>query len=38
MVISQLAGKPAPKELLINAAQFEREYFERYLEPYTPNG
>ena len=27
--LSQLAGKPAPKELLIEAAQLEKEYFER---------
>src|SRR5271163_4501791 len=27
--ISPLAGKPAPKEMLINVAQLDREYFER---------
>ncbi len=27
--ISPLAGKPAPKEMLIDVAQVEREYFER---------
>ena len=27
--VSPLAGKPAPKELLINPAQLEREYFAR---------
>jgi len=29
MIISPLAGKPAPKELLINVAQLEKDYFER---------
>jgi phosphoglucomutase len=29
MAISPLAGKPAPKELLVNVTQLEREYFER---------
>ena len=29
MTISPLAGKPAPKEMLIDVAQLEREYFER---------
>jgi phosphoglucomutase len=29
MTISPLAGKPAPKELLIDVARLEREYFER---------
>jgi phosphoglucomutase len=29
MTISPLAGKPAPKEMLINPASLEREYFER---------
>ena len=29
MAISPLAGKPAPKELLIDVAGLEREYFER---------
>ena len=27
--ISPLAGKPAPKEMLVNVARLEREYFER---------
>ena len=26
---SQLAGKPAPKEMLVDPALLEREYFER---------
>jgi phosphoglucomutase len=29
MAISPLAGKPAPKELLIDVARLEREYYER---------
>ena len=27
--ISPLAGKPAPKEMLIDVARLEREYYER---------
>lgn len=29
MAISPLAGKPAPKEILVDLAQLEREYYER---------
>ncbi len=29
MAISPLAGKPAPKELLVDVARLEREYYER---------
>ena len=29
MSISPLAGKPAPKELLVDPARLERDYFER---------
>ena len=29
MTISPLAGKPAPKEMLIDPVRLEREYFER---------
>src|ERR1700745_835771 len=29
MSISPLAGKPAPKELLIDPSKLEREYYER---------
>jgi phosphoglucomutase len=29
MTISPLAGKPAPKDLLVDVARLEREYFER---------
>lgn len=33
MSLSPLAGKPAPKELLIDPAQLEREYYSRKPEP-----
>src|SRR5688500_18902285 len=33
MSLSPLAGKPAPKELLIDPAQLEHEYFAREPEP-----
>ncbi len=29
MTISPLAGKPAPKELLVDVARLERDYFEQ---------
>jgi len=29
MAISPLAGQPAPKELLVDLARLEREYYER---------
>ena len=32
MTISPLAGKPPPKEMLIDPARLEREYFERRLD------
>src|SRR5208282_4443098 len=35
--ISPLAGKPAPKELLIDVAGLEREYFERKPDVSDPN-
>ncbi len=35
--ISPLAGKPAPKEMLIDVAQLEREYFERQPDMDDPN-
>ena len=34
---SPLAGKPAPKELLIDVARLEREYFERRPDLDDPN-
>jgi phosphoglucomutase len=33
MALSPLAGKPAPKELLIDPAQLEREYYARQPDP-----
>jgi phosphoglucomutase len=35
--LSPLAGKPAPKEMLIDVAQLEREYFERRPDLGDPN-
>jgi phosphoglucomutase len=35
--ISPLAGKPAPKELLVDVARLEREYFERRPDLDDPN-
>jgi phosphoglucomutase len=37
MRISELAGKPAPKSLLIDVAKLEREYFERRPDPGDKN-
>jgi phosphoglucomutase len=37
MTISPLAGKPAPKEMLIDVARLEKEYFERHPDPHDPN-
>jgi phosphoglucomutase len=37
MAISPLAGKPAPKELLIDPAQLEREYFAHLPELSNPS-
>jgi phosphoglucomutase len=37
MAISPLAGKPAPKEMLIDVARLEREYFERQPDLGDPN-
>ncbi|MFC4314135.1 phosphoglucomutase (alpha-D-glucose-1,6-bisphosphate-dependent) [Steroidobacter flavus] len=36
MALSPLAGKPAPKELLIDPAQLEREYYARQPDPTDP--
>ncbi len=36
-IISQLAGKPAPKEILVDVAQLEREYYERRPDLSDPN-
>jgi phosphoglucomutase len=35
--ISPLAGKPAPKEMLVDMARLEREYFERQPDLNDPN-
>ena len=35
--ISPLAGKPAPKEMLVDVARLEKEYFERHPDPDDPN-
>ncbi len=37
MTISPLAGQPAPKELLVDLARLEREYFERQPDLGDPN-
>src|ERR1700690_882725 len=37
MAISPLAGKPAPKELLVDLARLEREYYERQPDVADPN-
>jgi phosphoglucomutase len=37
MTISPLAGKPAPKQMLIDVARLEKEYFERHPDEGDPN-
>jgi phosphoglucomutase len=37
MVISPLAGKPAPKGILVDVARLEKEYFERRPDVHDPN-
>jgi phosphoglucomutase len=37
MSLSPLAGKPAPKELLVDLARLEREYYEQKPDPADPN-
>ena len=37
MTISPLAGKPAPKEMLVDLSRLEREYFERRPDLDDPN-
>jgi phosphoglucomutase len=37
MAISPLAGKPAPKEILVDVARLEKEYFERRPDVHDPN-
>jgi len=36
-LISPLAGKLAPKEMLVDVVRLEREYFERWLDAADPN-
>ena len=36
MTLSPLAGKPAPKEMLVDPARLEHEYFERKPDPTDP--
>ena len=36
MTISPLAGKPAPREMLVDPARLEREYFECRPDPDDP--
>jgi phosphoglucomutase len=35
--LSPLAGKPAPKEMLVDVARLERDYFERHPDPQDAN-
>ena len=35
--VSPLAGKPAPREMLVDLARLEREYFDRKPDPEDPN-
>src|SRR5262245_39574361 len=37
MAISPLAGKPAPKEMLVDLAKLERKYYERRPDMGDPN-
>ena len=37
MAISPLAGKPAPKEMLVDVARLEKDYFERRPDVNDPN-
>jgi phosphoglucomutase len=37
MALSPLAGKPAPKEMLVDLAKLEREYYERHPDMGDPN-
>src|SRR5258705_4287418 len=36
MTISSLAGKPAPKEMLVDLSRLKREYFDRRPDPDDP--
>ena len=35
--ISPFAGKPAPKEMLLDVARLERDYFARHPDLHDPN-
>ncbi len=37
MAISPLAGKPAPKEMLVDLSRLEREYYDRRPDPADPD-
>ena len=37
-LVSPLAGKPAPREMLIDVAHMEKEYFEHKPDVGDPNG
>jgi len=37
VTISPLAGKPAPKKMLVDVARLEKEYFERQPDVHDPN-
>ena len=37
VTISPLAGKPAPKEMLVDPARLEREYYHRKPDPGNPS-
>src|SRR4051794_28431326 len=37
MTISPLAGRPAPREMLVNLVELEREYYERRPDVSDPN-
>ncbi|HME69425.1 MAG TPA: phosphoglucomutase, alpha-D-glucose phosphate-specific, partial [Myxococcota bacterium] len=37
MSISPLAGKPASKDMLVDLARLEREYYERAPDPADPS-
>src|ERR671937_2309416 len=37
MAISPLAGKPAPREMLVDVGRLEREYYERKPDPGNPD-
>src|SRR5208283_5076827 len=37
MTLSPLAGKPAPKEMLVDLSRLERDYFERRPDMADPN-